>query len=304
MNTYDIIDPRFSKLIIGHAKLDHLWGDGRWTEGPVWVPASNHLLFSDIPNDRIMRFDQVEGGVTVFQAPCGFHNGHTLDGAGRVVACEHGLRRVSRLNHDGKWETLADRFEGKRLNSPNDVVVKSDGSVWFTDPSYGIETNYEGDRAEPEIETCNVFRIDPESGAVTAVLTDYVRPNGLAFSADEHLLYVAESGTSHVPDLPSTINAHKVSTDGKSVSKGEVVVTSAAGLCDGFRIDENGNIWTSSGDSVRVHAPDGTLIGRIPVPGIVSNLCFGGAKRNRLFITAQTSLYAIYVNAHPAGWTP
>lgn len=303
MSDYDILDPRFGRLIIGHAKLEQLWTGGRWVEGPVWVPAAKMLLFSDIPNNRVMRFDQVEGGVSVFETPCGFHNGHALDNEGRVIACEHGGRRVSRLEHNGKWVTIADRFEGKRLNSPNDVVVKSDGSIWFTDPSYGIETYYEGNAADGEIGSCNVYRVDPTNGVVDAVITDYVRPNGLAFSTDEMTLYVAESGTTHVPDLPSTINAHQVNDDEKSVLGKSPVVTSGAGLCDGFRIDNKGNIWTSSADSVRIHAPDGTLIGRIPVPELVSNVAFGGRNKNRLFITAQTSLYAIYVNAHAADFT-
>jgi gluconolactonase len=300
--TYEILDPRFKRLIISHAKLETLYTGTRWAEGPVYVPAAKSLLWSDIPRDRLMRFDETDGSVSVFEHPCGYHNGHTLDDQGRVIACEHGGRRISRLEHDGRWVRLADRFEGRRLNSPNDVVQKRDGSIWFTDPTYGIDSHYEGHAAESEIGACNVYRLDPATGALTAVVTDMVRPNGLAFSPDESLLYVADTGVSHVPDHPRRIATYAVQPDGRSVRHQGVFATLESGVYDGFRVDREANIWTSAGDGVSIYAADGMLIGRIPVGENVSNLTFGGPKRNRLYITAQTSLYAIYVNAHPYGW--
>lgn len=298
MSTYDILDQRFQALIIGHAKLDRLWTGSRWAEGPVYVPAAKSLLWSDIPNDRVLRFDETDGSVSVFESPCGYHNGHSRDAQGRVIACEHGGRRISRLEPDGRWAGLVERFEGKRFNSPNDVVVKSDGTIWFSDPTYGIDSEYEGLAGPSEIGVSNVYRFDPASGALSAVVTDMVKPNGLAFSPDEQLLYVAETGATHVPGLPAVIRAYDVAPSGLAVSEGRTFATSPAGFYDGFRVDRNGHIWTSTADAVAVYAPDGTLIGRIPVPEIVSNLTFGGPKRNRLYITAQTSLYAIFVNAH------
>jgi gluconolactonase len=209
---------------------------------------------------------------------------------------------VSRLEHDGRWTTLADRFEGKRLNSPNDVVVKRDGSIWFTDPTYGIDSDYEGGMAKSEIGRSNVYRIDAETGAVTAVVTDLLQPNGLAFSPDEDLLYVADTGKTHDPACTPKIVTYRVASDGRTVSRADVFATLDKGLYDGFRVDGRGNIWTSAGDGVAIYASDGTLIGRIPVGEGVANLTFGGAKGNRLYITAKTSLYAIYVNAHPRVW--
>ena len=300
--TYEILDPRFNRLIIGHARLETLYTGARWAEGPVYVPAAKSLLWSDIPRDSLMRFDETDGSVSVFEHPCGYHNGHTLDDLGRVIACEHGGRRISRLEHDGRWITLADRFEGRRFNSPNDVVQKRDGSIWFTDPTYGIDSHYEGEAAESEIGASNVYRLDPATGEVTAVITDMVRPNGLAFSPDESLLYVADTGVSHVPGHPRHIVTYAIAADGRSAALDGVFATLDHGVYDGFRVDRAGNVWTSAGDSVAIYLPDGTLIGRIRVGEFVSNLTFGGAKRNRLYITAQTSLYAIYVNAHPVGW--
>ncbi|WP_237152906.1 SMP-30/gluconolactonase/LRE family protein [Oryzibacter oryziterrae] len=302
MSDYEILDPRFSALIISHAKLERLWTGARWAEGPVYVPAAKSLLWSDIPNDRVLRYDETDGSVSVLEASCGYHNGHTLDGQGRVVACEHGNRRIARLEFDGRWTGLVDRFEGKRLNSPNDVVVKSDGTIWFSDPTYGIDSSYEGHAATSEIGASNVYRFDPATGEITAVVTDLIKPNGLAFSVDESHLYVADTGATHVSGHPRAIKVYDVSADGGSVSGGTTFAVSDAGFFDGFRVDRLGNVWTSSADSVRAYAPDGTLLGKILVPELVSNLTFGGPKRNRLYITAQTSLYAVYLNAHPAGW--
>ena len=303
MSDYEIHDPRFARLIIGHAKLERLWTGSRWAEGPVYVPAARHLLWSDIPNDRVLRFVEDDASVSVFETPCGHQNGHTLDAEGRVVACEHGARRISRLDHDGVWRPLASRFEGKRLNSPNDVIVKSDGSIWFSDPTYGIDGYYEGALAASEIGEALVFRLDPTSGELTAVARDRVRPNGLAFSPDESILYVADTGETHVPDTPRAIHAYALGADHRSLAYKGVFAVCDNGFFDGFRVDIHGNLWASSADSVRAYAPDGTLLGRVRVPELVSNLCFGGRNRNRLYITAQTSLYAIYLNTHAAGWS-
>jgi gluconolactonase len=300
--TYEILDPRFSRLIHGPARLERLHTGMRWAEGPVYVPAAKSLLWSDIPQNRLMRFDETDGSVSVFEQPCGNHNGHTLDHDGRVIACEHSGRRVSRLEHDGRWTTLVDSFEGKRLNSPNDAVVKSDGTIWFSDPTYGIDSEYEGDAAPSEIGASNVYRLDLKTGEMTAVVTDLLKPNGLAFSPDESILYVADTGQTHDPSHAAVIVAYTVSPDGRSVARRDVFSTLQTGLYDGFRVDRAGNVWTSANQAVVCYAPDGTLIGRIPIGETVANLTFGGPKRNRLYITAQTSLYAIFVNAHPHGW--
>lgn len=298
--TYDIVDDRFRALIIGHARLERLWTGARWSEGPVYVPAARHLIWSDIPNDRLLRFNEDDGTVSVFAQPVGFHNGHTLDRQGRIIACEHGQRRISRLDHDGTWRGLCERIDGLRFNSPNDVVVRSDGTIWFTDPTYGIDSAYEGAHATSEIGGSHVYRFDPATGDIRAVARDRVQPNGLAFSLDERLLYIADTGATHVAGTPAAIHAYRVGPDGASLAHERVLAVCDAGFFDGFRVDWNGNLWTSSADAVRCHAPDGTLIGRIPVPEIVGNLCFGGPKRNRLYIAAQTSLYAIYLNTHAA----
>lgn len=302
MSDYIFHDESFRRLIIFHAKLEMLWTGARWVEGPVYVPAAKSLLFSDIPNDRVMRYDECDGSISVFESPCGFHNGHTLDHQGRVIACEHGGRRVSRLDHDGVWRGLVDCVDGKRFNSPNDVVVHSDGSIWFTDPTYGIDSHYEGERAMSELGHCHVYRFDPGTGELEVVIRDRLRPNGLAFSPDETILYVADTGATHVFDHPATIEAYPIEANGRP-GAGSTFATSPAGLFDGFRVDTNGNVWTSTARGVSVYAPDGAHLGEIAVPELVSNLTFGGAKRNRLFITGQTSLYAIYVNAHGAGFS-
>lgn len=294
-SVYQIEDPRFAQMIVRSAALEELYSECRWAEGPVWFSDHNLLIFSDIPNQRMLRY--VPGqGVSVYREPSGFTNGNTRDRQGRLVSCEHGGRRVVRTEPDGSLTVLADRFEGKRLNSPNDVVVKSDGTVWFTDPTYGIRSNYEGYKSEPEQATRNVYRFDPANGDLTTVVTDFGQPNGLAFSPDESLLYIADSAISHDPSAEPIIRVFDV-VDGKRLANGRVFCRLDAGLPDGFRIDTNGNLWTSAGDGVHCFAPDGTLLGKILVPQTVANLTFGGPKKNRLFITATRSLYAIYVDA-------
>jgi gluconolactonase len=289
---YQIRDPRFRDLLVSSAALEELYTGCRWAEGPVWFNDGGYLLFSDIPNERVLRW--IEGaGISVYRAPSQFINGNTRDREGRLVSCEHGGRRVIRTEIDGTVTTLADRYQGKRLNSPNDVVVKSDGSVWFSDPSYGILSDYEGYKADEEQESRNVYRLDPATGELAVMADDFLQPNGLCFSPDERLLYIADSGASHKPDAPRHIRVFDV-TDGKRLTNGRVFAHIDKGIPDGMRTDVDGNLWSSAADGVHCFHPDGTLLGKILVPQAVANLTFGGPRRNRLFITASTSLYAIY----------
>ena len=293
---YLIIEPQFGQLINPNARLHKLWTGAAWAEGPVFFRDGNFLLFSDIPNNRMMRFvpdhSGLAGTVSVFRQPSNNTNGHTRDMEGRLVSCEHGGRRVSRTEHDGTITVLADRWNGKRLNSPNDVVVKSDGTVWFTDPPYGILSDLEGWKGEPEYGGAHVFRFDPKSGELAVVSDDFKKPNGLAFSPDETILYIADTGMSHDPDGPRHIRAFKVGEDNK-LTGGEVFATCDAGLFDGFRVDTEGRLWSSAADGVHCFDADGTLLGKIKVPEVVANLCFGDLKRNRLYICGTTSLYAV-----------
>jgi gluconolactonase len=293
------LDERFRRLAVGNARLEKLAEGCRWAEGPAYFPAGRYLVWSDVPNDRMMRYDETSGAVSVFRAPSGYSNGNTVDRQGRLVTCEHGFRRVTRTEHDGSITVVASHHDGKRFNSPNDVVVKSDGSIWFTDPAYGIDTDYEGHKAESEIGGCHVYRVDPRSGAVTQVADDFVRPNGIAFSPDEKRLYVADTGATHVPDGPRHIRVFDVAEDGR-LAGGSVFATCTSGLFDGFRLDDAGRIWTSAGDGVHCYDPDGTLIGKILVPENVANVVFGGPKRNRLYICATTSLYAVMLHVNGA----
>jgi gluconolactonase len=300
MTPFIVHDSRFAALVIGHAQLEKLATGCRWSEGPAYFAAGRYLVWSDIPNDRLMRFDETDGSVSIFRQPSNNANGNTTDGDGRLVTCEHLTRRVTRTEHDGSITILADRFEGKRLNSPNDLVVKSDRSIWFTDPTYGIDSDYEGNQATSEVGASNVYRIDPETADVVAVVRGRVKPNGLAFSPDEKTLYVADTGASHRPGLPVTITAYSVDSDGVSVGGPTTFATCPEGFFDGFRCDIHGNIWTSAGRGVFCYAPDGVHIGTIPIGEIVGNVCFGAPKRNRLYICGQTSLYAIYLNTRGA----
>lgn len=293
---FEVIAPAFADCFVGHARVERLWTGARWSEGPVWHAAGRYLLWSDIPNNRILRWDDSDGHVSTFRQPSQNANGQTVDRQGRLITCEHLTRRVTRTEFDGSITVIADRFQGKRLNSPNDVVVKSDGSIWFTDPSYGILMDYEGERAVPEQDGCHVYRVAPD-GTMTQVTQDYLKPNGLAFSPDESLLYIADTGVTHHKDGPQHIRRHTVNADG-TLSGGEVLATCTEGLFDGFRVDTAGRIWSSAADGVHCLSPEGELIGKVHIPEIVGNLCFGGAKLNRLFICGTTSLYAVYLNVN------
>ena len=295
---YVVHDPRFLRLVIGHAKLEKLASGCRWAEGPAYFPAGRYLVFSDIPNDRMLRFDETDGSLSVFRSPSFNSNGNTTDRQGRLVSCEHFMRRITRTEHDGSITVLADKYDGRRFNSPNDVVVKSDNSIWFSDPTYGIDGPYEGQLAKSEVGASNIYRIDGASGEVSLMVSDRVRPNGLAFSPDESILYVADTGGTHVDGLPFTLWAYKLR--GNGVGEASLFATSPDGLFDGFRCDVHGNIWTSAGCSVFCFAPDGTHLGTIPVGEIVGNVCFGGLHRNRLYICGQTSLYSIFLNTRAA----
>ncbi|WP_417417738.1 SMP-30/gluconolactonase/LRE family protein [Hoeflea sp.] len=293
---YFISDARFSRLIHTNARLETLWTGARWCEGPAYFPAGRYLLWSDIPNDRVMRWDETDGSVSVFEQPCCHQNGHTTDLQGRLVSCEHGGRAVSRIEHDGSLTVIAESFDGKKLNSPNDVVVKSDGSIWFSDPTYGIDSDYEGHAAPSEIGASQVYRIAPD-GTVSVVVSDLVQPNGLAFSPDEAFLYVADTGRTHVPECTPKIRRYPVAADGAGVGPGADFAVSDCGLFDGFRVDVSGNVWSSAGDGVHCFSPEGELLGKILVPEVVSNVCFFGPNRNRLAICATSSVYSIYVRS-------
>jgi gluconolactonase len=292
---YQVHDARFLPLIIPGASLRHLHTGGMWAEGPVYVPSRDVLLWSDVRRNRCLRYDLATGAVELERQPADFNNGHTIDRQGRVVACEHGTRSVARFEHDGTRTVLTDRFDGRRYNSPNDVVVASDDTVWFTDPTYGIDSFDEGYPAVSEIGASNVYRIDV-SGAVTAQITDMVRPNGLAFSLDERSLYVADTGVSHVEHGPRHIRRYDVDLAAGAVTGGgEVFATCPVGAFDGFRFDAQGHIWASGHLGVHCYHGDGTLLGTVRLPETCANLEFGGADRSTLFMTATTSLYAVDV---------
>ena len=294
MSFFQVIDPVFGTYVMGNAPVKQLATGFDWVEGPVWFGDAGCLLFSDIPNNRILRWTP-ETGISTYRAPSNYSNGHTRDLQGRLISCEHGMRRVTRTEHDGRITVIADSYQGKRLNSPNDVVVKSDGSIWFTDPHYGIMSDYEGFRAAQEL-PCHVYRVDTD-GTMAAVLTDFNGPNGLCFSPDESVLYVVDTGRMGQPD-PQHIRRFAV--DGAKLTGGAVFHKIEPGCADGIRVDTDGNLWSSAKEGVHCIAPDGHLMGRILVPETVSNICFGGRSKDRLFITASTSLYAISLNRNGA----
>ena len=293
----EVLDERFEKYVIFQAAVERLYTGCRWSEGPVWFGDGRYLLWSDIPNNRMLKWEEESGAVSVFRKPSDYANGNTRDRRGRLVSCEHGARRVTRTEHDGQLSVLMDQWQGKPLNSPNDVVVKADGSIWFTDPPFGILGHYEGHKAEPE-NGQNVYRVDGETAEATLLTDDVLGPNGLCFSPDESILYIVESRG--VPNRK--ILAYDVSADGRSISNKRVHIDAGPGTPDGMRCDVDGNLWCGWGmgeealDGVFVFAPDGVLIGRIALPERCANVCFGGLKRNRLFMAASQSLYSLYVN--------
>jgi gluconolactonase len=292
-----VIHPSFVKYRVNLAKVERIATGMRWAEGPVWFGDGRFLLWSDIPNNRMMRWDEETGVVSVFRKPANNANGNTRDRQGRLLTCEHDSRRVTRTEYDGAITVIADKFDGKPLNSPNDIVCKSDGSVWFTDPPFGILGHYEGHVAKPELPT-NVYRLDPKSGKLAVVSGDVDRPNGLAFSPDESKLYIVEAGVT-----PRVIRAYDVTDGGTRLGKGTVLITAEEkGTPDGLRVDVDGNLWVGWGmgaeglDGVAVFNPSGKLIGRVDLPERCANVCFGGRQRNRLFMCASTSVYSLFVN--------
>jgi gluconolactonase len=299
-STTDVVETEFVSLderfrgIDGDFVIERLHTGTRKSEGPVWFPAGRYLVWSDIPNARLLRWDETTGVVGVFRHDSGHANGNTIDRQGRLVTCEQGNRRVTRTEHDGSVTVLADSYDGRRLNSPNDVVVRHDGSIWFTDPPYGITGDYEGNDGQQEQEGQFVFRLDPGSGDLQVVADDFVRPNGLAFSPDERRLYVADTRQE-----PSHIRAFDVRDDG-SLAGGAIYATCDHGRFDGLRVDTEGRIWAAAWDGIHCFAPGGDLIGKLLLPEPVANLAFGGPKRNLLFITAGRSLYSLRVTFNGA----
>ena len=295
------LHPSFDRYRLPLAKVERIATGCRWAEGPAWLGDTRSLVWSDIPNNRMLRWDEETGATSVFRKPSNYANGHTRDRQGRIVSCEHGGRRISRTEHDGTVTTVADSFQGKRLNSPNDLVVKSDGSIWFTDPTFGILGWYEGAKATPE-SPMNVYRVDA-SGAIELAIAGINQPNGLAFSPDEKILYVVESRSD-----PRKILAYDI-VDGRKAVNGRVFIDAGPGTPDGFRVDVDGNLWCGWGmgeaglDGVHIFNPDGKRIGRIDLPERCANLCFGGVHRNRLFMAASTSVYSLYVNTQGVGYS-
>jgi gluconolactonase len=295
-----IVDPEFAKYRVNLAKVERLGTGFRWCEGPAWFGDGRYLVWSDIPNNRLLRWEEETGAVSVFRKPANNPNGNTRDRQGRLLTCEHDARRVTRTEYDGSITVIAERYDGKPLNSPNDVVCRSDGSIWFTDPPFGVLSYYEGHVDKPELPT-NVYRVDPRDGRLAVVTGEINRPNGLAFSPDESKLYVVEAGTS-----PRIIHAFDVTDGGTRLGNKRRLVDAGPGTPDGLRVDVDGNLWVGWGmgeeglDGVSVFNPAGKLIGRIDLPERCANLCFGGPHRNRLFMCASTSLYSLYVNAQGA----
>ena len=301
----ETIEPRFKPYVLKTAAIERLHTGNRWAEGPVWIGDARCLIWSDIPNNRMLRWTEETGDVSVFRHPSNNTNGNTRDREGRLVSCEHDTRRVTRTEHDGLITVLIDRFQGKFLNAPNDVVVHSDGSVWFTDPGYGIIMNYEGHKAEFEQPT-RVYRLDPLTGDTTVIADDFVKPNGLCFSPQETHLYVVDTGASHDENGPSHIRVLELA-DSKVISS-RVFAEMKPASSDGIRTDVDGNLWASSGwggadtNGVICFSPEGDKLGMIHLPEPCANLCFGGVKKNRLFMAASQSLYSLYVETQGMQW--
>ncbi|HXJ89244.1 MAG TPA: SMP-30/gluconolactonase/LRE family protein [Candidatus Binatia bacterium] len=300
----EVVDPRFAKYRIITAAVERLFTGTRWAEGPVWFGDGRYLLFSDIPNNRMLRWLEDTGEVSVFRSPSNYSNGNTRDRQGRLITCEHDSRRVTRTEHDGTITVLVDHYQGKPFNAPNDLAVHSDGAIWFTDPGYGIMSNYEGHKAAFEL-SANVYRLDPNTRDLTLVVSDMDKPNGICFSPDEKKLYIVDTGEPKHSGDPRPIRVYDVD-DGKRLKNGRMFVNLAPGSSDGIRCDVDGNVWSAAGwgaesfNGVHVFAPDGVLIGKIHLPETCANLCFGGAKKNRLFMAASQSLYALYVGTEGA----
>jgi gluconolactonase len=293
---YDIVDPRFRSFVLGNAALEPLVDGCRWLEGPVWFADHSVLLVSDLPNDRMLRLTEA-GDVSVFRQPAGYANGHTRDLEGRLIGCSHLHRSVTRTEPDGTVVTLVDRYQGKRLNSPNDVVAKRDGTIWFTDPLYGIQTDYEGEKQAAELPP-SVYRYDPRDASLTLVADDFEGPNGLCFSPDERKLYVCETGDQFAAAPTRHIRVFDVAQpSGERLLRGGGVFHRVTpGYADGIRCDTDGNLWTGAADGVHCIDASGSLLGKILVPYAVANLCFGGRLRSRLFLCAGSTLYALTVN--------
>jgi gluconolactonase len=306
MNLIEVLDPRFARVApVGDAaaKLERLCTGAVWSEGPVWIRETGELLWSDIPNNRMLAW-HADRGMTVWRDAVEFTNGHVREADGSLLHCSHGRRALVRTRFDAQGravgdEVVVDRYQGRRFNSPNDVVVKRDGSIWFTDPPYGIMSDREGHKAESELGRCYVFCFDPSSGALRIVSDFFEDPNGLAFSPDERVLYVSDTSAARHRDGKHHIVAFDV-IGGQDLANPRVFAVVQPGLADGFRVDIHGFVYTSSEDSVQVYHPDGTRMGRIPVPEKVGNLVFGGEQGNELYISASTSLYRIVLNTRGA----
>jgi gluconolactonase len=299
MNGIEIYDPRFAHYVLDNAPLEELAGGFRWIEGLVWMGDAGCLLFQDLPRDRTMRWIE-SAGVSVYRAPSGYANGQTRDRQGRLISCSHRERSLFRTELDGAVTRLVDQHDGKRLNAPNDVAVKSDGSIWFTDPLYGIQSDYEGGRQTSE-QPPALYRFDPERGDIAVVAGDFDGPNGLAFSPDEKRLYVSETGDQTMDNPKQYIRVFDVAPNG-ALRGGDVFHTVEPGYADGISVDEDGNVWSSAADGVHCIDPDGKPLGKILVPHRVSNLTFGGPLKNRLFIGGSHTLYAIFLNRRGARW--